>query len=78
TAPATVEATREVRVRLLAALEALRDYVHRVAAYAEPDVPGSEVLVEALLLPLVGWETTQRIVVPAASAGAASDPAAIP
>lgn len=75
TVPATVEATREVRVRLLAALDAVRDYVNRVAAHAEPDVPGSEELAEALLLPLSVWEATHRAAAPDAE-GEVAAPAA--
>ena len=64
TVPAPVEATGEVRVRLVAILAAVRDYVNRVSAHAEPDVPGSEELAEALLMPLSVWETTQRAAAP--------------
>lgn len=67
TVPATVEAASEVRVRLLAALDAVRDYVNRIAAHAEPDVPGSEELADALLLPLSSWETTHRAATPDAA-----------
>jgi hypothetical protein len=67
TVPAPAEATAEVRVRLLAVLAAVRDYVNRVAAHAEPDVPGSEELAEALLLPLSVWETTHRAAAPEAA-----------
>jgi hypothetical protein len=76
TAPATAEATREVGVRLLATLAAVRDYVNRVAAHAEPDVPGSEELADALLLPLSVWETTHRA--PAAGADVVAAPPAAP
>ncbi|MFS8069478.1 MAG: hypothetical protein ACMG6S_24200, partial [Byssovorax sp.] len=69
TVPVEVEATGEVRARLVAALAAVRDYVNRVAAYAEPDVPGSDELAEALLLPLSVWESTHR----ASTAEAAPD-----
>ena len=68
TAPVPVEAASEVRTRMLAALDAVRDYVNRVAAYAEPDVPGSETLAEALLLPLSVWETAHRAATPDATA----------
>ena len=73
TVPATAEAASEVGVRLVAILAAVRDYVNRVTAYAEPDVAGSEELAEALLLPLHVWETTQRAAAPAAPADAAPD-----
>ncbi|MCK6590828.1 MAG: hypothetical protein L6Q76_24990 [Polyangiaceae bacterium] len=42
---------------LLTALSALRDYATRAAAHADPDVPGSEALSEALLAPLASWES---------------------
>jgi hypothetical protein len=47
----------EVRALLDAALDALRDYVTRVSAHADPDVPGSDALSEALLRPLTTWES---------------------
>jgi hypothetical protein len=74
TVPAVVEGASEVGARLLATLDAVRDYVSRVAAHAEPDVPGSEELAEALLLPLSVWETTHRAAT-AAAAGEAAAPA---
>lgn len=46
----------DVKTAFLAVLDALRDYVKRVASYGDPDVPGSEELGEALLLPLVEWD----------------------
>lgn len=58
TAIAAPEVTGELGARMLAALAAVRDYVNRVAAHAEPDVPGSDELAEALLLPLSTWEAT--------------------
>ncbi len=67
TVPIEVEATGEVRARLSEALAAVRDYVNRVAAYAEPDVPGSDELAEALLLPLSVWESTHRAATPEAA-----------
>ena len=73
TTPAPVEATGEVRVRLLAVLAAVRDYVNRVSAHAEPDVTGSEELAEALLMPLSEWVTTHRAATPDAG-----DEAAVP
>ncbi|WP_437573809.1 hypothetical protein [Sorangium sp. So ce887] len=47
----------DVRGAFLALLAALRDYATRVAAYAEPDEPGSEALSAALLEPLATWES---------------------
>jgi hypothetical protein len=73
TVPAPAEVTGELGTRMLAALAAVRDYVNRVAAYAEPDVPGSDELAEALLLPLSVWEATHR-----ATAQGATEPAAEP
>lgn len=47
-----------MRAKLDAALTALRDYATRIAAHADPDVPGSESLAEALLAPLARWESS--------------------
>ncbi len=49
----------EVRPLLDAGLVALRDFVMKVGAHADPDVEGSEALSEALLRPLSEW-VTQR------------------
>jgi hypothetical protein len=68
TVPVTIEAASEIRTRMLAALDDVRDYVNRVVAHAEPDVPGSEALAEALLLPLTAWEATHRAPTPDAPA----------
>jgi hypothetical protein len=72
TVAAPAEATAAVRVRLVAVLDAVRDYVNRVSAHAEPDVPGSVELAEALLLPLSVWETTHRAGAPVAAVEAAA------
>ena len=72
TVAAPAEATAAVRVRLVAVLDAVRDYVNRVSAHAEPDVPGSVELAEALLLPLSVWETTQRAAAPEVAVEAAA------
>jgi hypothetical protein len=72
TVPQAAEAASEVGIRLVSILAAVRDYVNRVTAYAEPDVPGSEELAAALLLPLHGWETTPRAAAPAEAAPAAA------
>lgn len=77
TAPVTVEAASEVRRKLDAALDAVRDYVNRVAAYADPDVPGSAELAAALLLPLTVWESAHHEAAPDAKESAA-EPAAKP
>jgi hypothetical protein len=53
----TDPAAPDVRTVFLATLDALRDYANRVAAHADPDVPGSDALSEALLRPLVEWES---------------------
>ncbi|WP_437664460.1 hypothetical protein [Sorangium sp. So ce1182] len=47
----------DVRGAFLATLAALRDYATRVAAHADPDVPGSEEVSAALLAPLAAWES---------------------
>ncbi|WP_437619625.1 hypothetical protein [Sorangium sp. So ce1151] len=49
--------TGDVRSAFLATLAALRDYATRVAAHADPDVPGSEEISAALLAPLAAWES---------------------
>jgi hypothetical protein len=50
----------DVRAKLDAAQAALRDYATRVAAHADPDVPGSEALTESLLKPLTEWESSHK------------------
>lgn len=60
TAPLSVEATKKVRERLDGALAALRDYVNRVSAHAEPDDAESQALADALLQPLTVWEATHH------------------
>ncbi|WP_441292038.1 hypothetical protein ACSRUE_17885 [Sorangium sp. KYC3313] len=60
--------TGDVRAAFLATLAALRDYAARVAAHADPDVPGSEEVSAALLAPLAAWESR-----PAGSSGEARD-----
>ncbi|WP_437827049.1 hypothetical protein [Sorangium sp. So ce1153] len=60
----------DVRGALLALLAALRDYATRVAAYADPDEPGSETLSAALLDPLATWESR-----PVAAGGGGEDEA---
>ncbi|WP_437775887.1 hypothetical protein [Sorangium sp. So ce1097] len=59
--------TGDVRAAFLATLAALRDYATRVAAHADPDVPGSEAVSAALLAPLATWESR-----PSGSSGGAS------
>ena len=56
TQPLKIEENPKIRVHLQKLAEALRDYVLKVAAYAEPDEPGSEELSTALLAPFTGWE----------------------
>ena len=60
--------TGDVRAAFLTTLAALRDYAARVAAHADPDVPGSEEISAALLAPLAAWESR-----PAGSSSEASD-----
>ncbi|WP_437950692.1 hypothetical protein WME98_07640 [Sorangium sp. So ce296] len=60
--------TGDVRAAFLATLAALRDYAARVAAHADPDVPGSEEVSAALLAPLAAWESR-----PAGSSSEAGD-----
>lgn len=56
TAPVAPAAPKTpVRPALDAVLAALRDYVLKVRALADPDVPGSEALADRLLHPFVEW-----------------------
>lgn len=48
----------DIRTKQLAAFDALRVFVTRTAAHADPEEPGSEALAERLLAPLVKWEST--------------------
>lgn len=64
TVPVAIASTGEVRARLDAAAAAIRDYVSRVSAHGEPDVPGSQELADALLQPLTVWETTRHAATP--------------
>ncbi|WP_437478983.1 hypothetical protein WME75_31755 [Sorangium sp. So ce1014] len=49
--------TGDVRAAFMATLAGLRDYATRVAAHADPDVPGSEEVSAALLEPLAAWQS---------------------
>lgn len=60
TRPLPERAASDVQTALLATLDAIRDYVARVAALADPDEPGSEALSAALLRPLTSWEGRAR------------------
>ncbi|WP_437983065.1 hypothetical protein [Sorangium sp. So ce117] len=60
--------TGDVRAAFLATLAALRDYATRVAAHADPDVPGSEEVSAALLEPLAAWQSR-----PSGANGGAAD-----
>ena len=57
TAPVQAEESPEVRSRMLDLTASLRTYVAKVAAYADPEEPGSEALSQALLRPLVQWRS---------------------
>ena len=60
TTPKTEEVP-EVRERFTKLRAAIRDYVIKTVAYADPEVPGSAALSEELLYPLTNWkEPTQR------------------
>ena len=58
TAPVQVEENSEIREHLHLLSAALRSYIGKVVAYADPEEPGSEALTEALLVPLVQWKDT--------------------
>ena len=49
----------EVGIQSTAARDALRDYIMRVNAYADPEEPGSQELAQALLKPLTTWTSTR-------------------
>jgi hypothetical protein len=57
TRPLPQRTDTDIRTRLLATLDAVRDYATRVAAVADPDEPGSAELSDALLRPLTAWES---------------------
>ena len=48
-----------VRENLLTLINAMKSYAVKVAAFADPDEPGSEALSTALLLPLSQWKDTR-------------------
>jgi len=53
------ENTPAVGEKRVDAHAALRDYVTKVVAWIDPEEPGSEALADALLAPLVAWESKQ-------------------
>lgn len=53
--PETTEA--DLRAKQLAAMDAIRVFVTRASAHAEPEVEGSEALSKSLLAPIVRWES---------------------
>ena len=59
--------TPDMRVKFDAALAAIRDYASRVAAHADPDLPGSAELASALLQPLSQWQSSHATVAEASS-----------
>ena len=59
----------DIRSRQLAAMDAMRVFVTRASAHADPEVDGSEALAEKLLAPVVRWES--RSATEAAEAGGA-------
>ena len=46
----------DMRSRMAAAMDALREYVVQAASLADPEAPGSEGLSESLLKPFLDWE----------------------
>lgn len=56
TAVKTEENSPAVREKMYATQNALRDYINKVVAWADPEEPGSEALAEALLAPVCAWE----------------------
>lgn len=57
TTPHPEQTDEDIRTKLLATMDAIRDYVKRAASLADPDEPGSQELSEKLLRPLMVWET---------------------
>lgn len=57
TKPKDAPPDEEVRSKLLATLDAIRDYANRAATVADPEEPGSAELAESLLRPLLTWES---------------------
>jgi hypothetical protein len=56
TAPVEEEDNPEVRENLLKLIGAIKEYVVKVVAWADPEEAGSQELSDALLLPLTQWE----------------------
>lgn len=57
-APIAVKDGPEIREHLDNVTAAMKDYVVKVAAWADPDEPGSDALTASLLAPLVNWKDT--------------------
>jgi hypothetical protein len=57
-APIKVEENPIIRPRFLKLLSAIKSYVLKAVAYADPEEAGSEMLSSALLLPLSKWKDT--------------------
>ena len=73
TSPMKVEDSPEIKEKLAAVIDALRAYVVKVMAYADPEEPGSEALAETLLRPITQWRKTPSRPM---GAGAADEPSA--
>jgi hypothetical protein len=56
TPPPDVDPDAAIRPQLDALLEAMRDYVGKVGAYPDPELPGSQELSNRLLRPIVEWD----------------------
>jgi hypothetical protein len=57
-APVAAEEAPEVRENLDRLTSRMKEYVVKVAAWADPEEPGSPALTDALLTPLVQWKDT--------------------
>ena len=55
TSPVASEEGPEVREHFLKVIAAIKDYVVKAVAHADPEVPGSEALSESLIRPVVNW-----------------------
>jgi hypothetical protein len=53
------ETSPELRAKRDAALDALKEYIVKVVAWADPLEPGSEALSEALLAPIEAWTSPE-------------------
>jgi hypothetical protein len=58
TAPVDVKESPVLRAKFLKLTDAIRAYIVKVKAWADPEDPGSEALSDTLLAPFVAWKDT--------------------